>query len=173
MIRIFATGGPTPSPNRILSSQKVSHGATTEFLLCYVQYLFLGSITTLTIMNFNHRQIKRDKTTLLGLFDIFIINLERSGSVGEVSASWQHCSTSSVADPVCLSRFIPAPNFFRPNPGSRAKKIPGSRIRIRIKEFKFYPKNCFYALGNDPRCLYGRSHHHGWRQQCRQVGCVA
>jgi hypothetical protein len=34
-------------------------------------------------------------------------------------------------------------------PGSRVKKIPGSRIRIRIKEFKYFnPKNCFSALGN-------------------------
>ncbi len=32
--------------------------------------------------------------------------------------------------------FIPDPNFF--NPGSRVKKIPGSRIRIRIKEFKYF-----------------------------------
>ncbi len=35
----------------------------------------------------------------------------------------------SVADPECFFR-IPDPNFF--HPGSRIKKISGSRIRIRI-----------------------------------------
>jgi hypothetical protein len=43
--------------------------------------------------------------------------------------------------------FISDPNFF--HPGSRIKLIPGSRIRIRIKEFKYFnPKNCYQALGN-------------------------
>jgi hypothetical protein len=84
---------------------------------CSAMYLFLGSITTLTIMNFNHRQIKRDKTTLFGLFDIFIINLERSGSVAEVLASWQHCST-----PVVRIRDVYPGSESYPNPGSSAKK---------------------------------------------------
>jgi hypothetical protein len=36
-----------------------------------------------------------------------------------------------------------------PDPGSRVKKFPGSRIRIRIKEFKYFnKKNCFQSLGN-------------------------
>jgi hypothetical protein len=43
--------------------------------------------------------------------------------------------------------------FYLPDPGSRAKNVPGSRIRIRIririKEFKYLnPKNCFHALGH-------------------------
>ena len=42
---------------------------------------------------------------------------------------------NSIADPGCLSRI-------RTDPGSRVKKIPdpefGSRIRIRIKEFKYF-----------------------------------
>jgi hypothetical protein len=43
--------------------------------------------------------------------------------------------------------FTPHPNFF--HPGSRAKKDFGSRIRIRIKELKYFnPKISFYALGN-------------------------
>jgi hypothetical protein len=41
---------------------------------------------------------------------------------------------SSVAVPECVSR-IPDPNFF--HPGSRVKKIPGSQIRISIKDFKY------------------------------------
>jgi hypothetical protein len=39
--------------------------------------------------------------------------------------------SNGVEDPGCLSR-IPDPNFF--HPGSRVKKIPSSRIRI--KEYK-------------------------------------
>jgi hypothetical protein len=35
--------------------------------------------------------------------------------------------------------FIPDQNFF--HPGSRFKKIPGSRIRILIKEFKYFNQN--------------------------------
>jgi hypothetical protein len=43
--------------------------------------------------------------------------------------------------------FIPDPNFSIPDPRSRIKKIPKSRIRIRIKEFNYFnPKNCFQAL---------------------------
>jgi hypothetical protein len=50
-------------------------------------------------------------------------------------------STVRVADSGCLSR-IPDPNFFIPDPGSK-------RLRIRIKEFKYFlPKNCFQALGH-------------------------
>jgi hypothetical protein len=40
----------------------------------------------------------------------------------------------SVADPGCLSR-IPDSKFSIPDPGFMFKKIPESRIRIRIKEF--------------------------------------
>ena len=43
--------------------------------------------------------------------------------------------SDNVADPGCLSR-IPDPNLFYP--GSRAKKIFGSRIRVRIKEFEYF-----------------------------------
>jgi hypothetical protein len=50
----------------------------------------------------------------------------------------------SVADPGCLSR-IQDPNIF--HPGSRMQGPKDSRIRIRLKEFKYFnPKNCFYAL---------------------------
>jgi hypothetical protein len=45
----------------------------------------------------------------------------------------------SVADPGLLSR-ISDPNFF--HPGSRVKMIPGSRIRIHIKELKYLTKKC-------------------------------
>ncbi len=48
--------------------------------------------------------------------------------------------SSSVANPGCWCR-ISDMNFSFPDPGSKR-----SRIRIRIKEFKyFYPKNCFCA----------------------------
>jgi hypothetical protein len=47
----------------------------------------------------------------------------------------------SVADPGCLSR-IPEPNFFHPEYWIQGQK--DSRIRIRIKEFKYFNlKNCF------------------------------
>jgi hypothetical protein len=48
---------------------------------------------------------------------------------------------SSVADPGCLSRIRFFPSWIQ---GQK-----DSRIRIRIKEFKYFkPKNCFYAPGN-------------------------
>ncbi len=53
--------------------------------------------------------------------------------------------TGSLADLWCLSR-IPDPTFPSLIPG---KKDSGSRIRIRIKVFKYFiPKKCFEALGN-------------------------
>jgi hypothetical protein len=50
----------------------------------------------------------------------------------------------------------PGSEFFPiPDPGSRIKKIPGSRNRIRIKEFKFFnPKIGFYALKNMIRDIH-------------------
>ncbi len=38
--------------------------------------------------------------------------------------------------PCCGSGMFPDPNFLPP--GSRVKKIPGSRIRIRMKESKYF-----------------------------------
>ncbi len=48
-----------------------------------------------------------------------------------------------------IREFISDPNFF--HPGSRVKKIPGSRIRIRIKEFKY--KLFLSSRKYDPGCL--------------------
>ncbi len=54
--------------------------------------------------------------------------------------------TSSVADPGMF--LIPGSEFVHPGSRIRGQKESGSRIRIRIKEFKyFWPKNCFKALG--------------------------
>jgi hypothetical protein len=42
----------------------------------------------------------------------------------------------------------PGPEFFHPGSRIQGQKDSGSRIRIRIKEFKyFYPKNCFSVFG--------------------------
>ncbi len=50
------------------------------------------------------------------------------------------CSGISVADPGCLF-LIPDPIFFIPDPGSKRY-----RIRIRIKEFKYFkPKKLFLS----------------------------
>jgi hypothetical protein len=49
----------------------------------------------------------------------------------------------SVAHPGCLSHLRIFPSWIQ------GQKIPGFRIRIRIKEFKYFnPTNCFQALGN-------------------------
>jgi hypothetical protein len=42
--------------------------------------------------------------------------------------------STSVADPACLFR-IPVRNFSIPNPGSN---VTGSRIRIRVREIKYF-----------------------------------
>jgi hypothetical protein len=43
----------------------------------------------------------------------------------------------------------PGSEFFHLGSLIQSLKDPGSRIRIRIKEFKYFqPKNCFQALGN-------------------------
>jgi hypothetical protein len=50
--------------------------------------------------------------------------------------------TDSVAEPGCLSRILD-PNFF--HPGSWVEKIPGSRVRIRIKEFMYFNPKLFLS----------------------------
>jgi hypothetical protein len=53
----------------------------------------------------------------------------------------------SVADPGCLSRRYPGFEFSYP--GSRVQEQKDTRIRIHVKEFKYFnPKICFQALGN-------------------------
>jgi hypothetical protein len=55
----------------------------------------------------------------------------------------------SVADPGCSYR-IPDPNFSIPDPGSKR-----SRIRIRIKEFKYFnPEKCFQVRGKFTRDVH-------------------
>jgi hypothetical protein len=65
-----------------------------------------------------------------------------------ISVIWH---VSSVGDPGCLSP-IPDPNFF--HPGSRVKKIPGSRIRT--KEFTYFnTKKLFLSSRKyDPKCSF-------------------
>ncbi len=62
-----------------------------------------------------------------------------------------HCNMNIIfsdADPGFLS-WIPDSNFFHPGSRIQGKKIPGSRIWILIKEFKYFnPTNCFSDLGN-------------------------
>ncbi len=76
-------------------------------------------------------------------------------------SSWSlmslYCNPMERVNQCCGSGiFIPDPNFF--HPGSRVKKIPdpwaGSRIRLRIKEFKYFqPKKLFLSSQKyDPEC---------------------
>jgi len=83
----------------------------------------------------------------IAFFQILTLNLTSSIQIriclGQISSDyiWMfdlgRIQNFSVADPGLLSRNSD-PNFF--HPGSRVKKIPGSRIRIHIKELKYLTK---------------------------------
>ncbi len=79
--------------------------------------------------------------------------MRRRSATSHTWARTQRSSQVTLANNHCFGQccgsgmFILDPHYFHPR--SRVKKIPGSRIRIRFKEFKYFnPKNCFQALGN-------------------------
>jgi hypothetical protein len=91
-------------------------------------------------------------------------SMRRRSATSPTWARTHRSSQVTLANNHCFGQccgsgmFILDPHYFHPR--SRVKKIPGSRIRIRFKEFKYFnPKNCFQALGNMIQNVHSGSAH--------------
>jgi hypothetical protein len=101
-----------------------------------------------------------ERLGILALHDLERGSRSREGIYQGIHNYSQHnygTVVTSVADPGCLSRILD-PNFVPSQ--IQGQKDFGSRIRVRIKEFKYFnPKNCFlrsrkYVLGSSSRIPY-------------------